>query len=181
VDHSIFRAFNKGALAMLKVDGPEDKLVYSGKEVDIDYLGDKAVASSAPVVTAAAALEKGTLDLKTQIAAGEVLFKGTCSVCHQPDGRGLPNVFPPLAKSDFLMQDKRRSIEIVLKGLTGPVTVNGNQFNSVMPPMSQLRDDEVANILTFVRNSWGNQGDGVAQADVTEIRAKVKLPPGAAQ
>jgi nitrite reductase (NO-forming) len=180
VDHSIFRAFNKGALGMLKVEGPENKLVYSGKEVEADYLGDKAVASSA-VATAASAAEKGTLDIKTQIAAGQVLYQGTCSVCHQPHGGGLPNVFPPLAKSDFLMASKQRSIEIVLKGLTGTVTVNGKAFNSVMPPMSQLRDDEVANILTYVRNTWGNQGEPVTAAEVTETRSKIKLPPGAAR
>ena len=181
VDHSIFRTFNKGALGMLKVEGSENKLVYSGKEVDVDYLSEKAGPSSAAVASAASALEKGTLDIKTQIAAGEVLFKGTCSVCHQPNGQGLPNVFPPLAKSDFLMQDKRRAIEIVLKGLTGPVTVNKQTYNSVMPPMSQLRDDEVANILTFVRNSWGNQGEPVTPAEVTAIRSRIQLPPGAAR
>jgi nitrite reductase (NO-forming) len=181
VDHSIFRAFNKGALGMLKVEGPEAKLVYSGKEVDVDYLADKVAPSSAPIATAAAALEKGSLDLKTQIAAGELLFKGTCSVCHQPTGQGIPSVFPPLAKSDFLMADKHRSVEIVLKGLNGSVTVNGKQFNSVMPPMSQIRDDEIANILTFVRNSWGNQGEAVTAEEVTETRARVKLPPGAAR
>jgi nitrite reductase (NO-forming) len=180
VDHSIFRAFNKGALGMLKVEGADNKVVYTGKEVDAVYLGDK-VASTAAVVSASKALEQGTLDLKTQIAAGEVLFKGTCSVCHQANGEGLPQVFPPLARSDFLMQDKRRSIEVVLKGLTGPVTVNGKIFNSVMPPMSNLRDDEIANILTFVRNAWGNQGDAVTAADVTAVRSKIQLPPGAAR
>ena len=181
VDHSIFRTFNKGALGMLKVEGPEDKLVYSGKEVDVDYLSEKAGPSSTAVASAASALEKGTLDIKTQIAAGEVLFKGTCSVCHQPHGNGLPNVFPPLAKSDFLMANKQRSIEIVLKGLTGLVTVNGKTFNSVMPPMSQLRDDEVANILTYVRNAWGNKGDQVSAAEVTATRSRIQLPPGAAR
>jgi nitrite reductase (NO-forming) len=181
VDHSIFRTFNKGALGMLKVEGPETKLVYSGKEIDVDYLGEKVAASSAPIATAAAALETGTLDLKTQIASGELLFKGTCSVCHQPTGQGIPSVFPPLAKSDFLMADKHRSMEIVLKGLTGPVTVNGKAFNSVMPPMSQLRDDEIANILTYVRNSWGNQGEAVTAKEITEMRSKIKLPPGAAR
>ena len=180
VDHSIFRTFNKGALGMLKVDGPENKLVYSGKEVDADYISEKAGPQSTAIASAASAAEKGTLDIKTQIAAGESLFKGTCSVCHQPHGNGLPNVFPPLAKSDFLMANKQRSIEVVLKGLTGPVTVNGKQFNSVMPPMSQLRDDEIANILTYVRNTWGNQGEQVSTAEVTATRSKIKLPPGAA-
>ena len=181
VDHSIFRTFNKGALGMLKVDGPENRLVYSGKEVDVDYISEKAGPSSPAIASAASALEKGTLDIKTQIAAGEQLFRGTCSVCHQATGQGLPSVFPPLAKSDYLMANKQRAIEIVLKGLTGPVTVNGKPFNSVMPPMSQLRDDEIANILTYVRNTWGNQGDQVTAAEVTDARAKIKLPPGAAR
>jgi nitrite reductase (NO-forming) len=181
VDHSIFRTFNKGALGMLRVDGPENKLVYSGKEIDVEYLSEKAGPSSPAIASAARGLEKGTLDIKTQIAAGEMLFKGTCSVCHQPNGSGLPNVFPPLAKSDYLMANKQRSIEVVLQGLSGPVTVNGKQYNSVMPPMSQLRDDEVANILTYVRNAWGNQGDQVTAPEVTATRAKIKLPPGAAR
>jgi len=179
VDHSIFRAFNKGALAILKADGAERKDIYSGKEVDSSYLGDKA-ASQAAVGVAAAARAAGTLTKEDQIKAGAALFAGTCSVCHQPNGAGMPNVFPPLAKSDFLMADKARSIGIVVNGLTGPVKVNGAEFNSVMPPMSQLTDDEVANILTYVRNSWGNQGDAVSKDEVAKIRATTQRPAGAA-
>src|SRR5262249_5975028 len=163
-----------------EVEGRGNRVGYSGKGAHADYPATKAPPSPAPVATAAAALGKGTLDLPTQIAAGGVLFKGTCSVCHQAAGQGIPSVFPPLAKSDFLMADKRRSVEIVLKGLNGPVTVNGQSFNSSMPPMSQLRDDEIANILTFVRNSWGNQGEPVTAKEVSDTRATVKLPPGAA-
>ena len=180
VDHSIFRAFNKGALAILKADGPERKDIYSGKEVDASYLGDKAL-SMAAVGEAAAARAAGTLTKEDQIKAGSLLFNGTCSVCHQPNGAGLPNVFPPLAKSNFLMANKERSIDIVLNGLTGKVTVNGAEFNSVMPPMSQHTDDEVANILTFVRNSWGNQGEAVSKDEVAKRRAATQRPPGAAR
>lgn len=180
VDHSIFRAFNKGALAILKADGPERKDIYSGKEIDSAYLGDQ-VADLAPVGAAAAARTAGKLTKEEQVKAGEVLFNGTCSVCHQATGLGMPNVFPPLARSDFLMADKQRSIGIVLNGLTGPVTVNGAQFNSVMPPMSQLDDHDLANILTYVRNSWGNQGDAVSGEEVAKVRASTKRPAGAAQ
>jgi len=179
VDHSIFRAFNKGAIAILKADGAERKDLYSGKEVDAAYLGDKAV-NAAAVGEAAAAHAAGTLTTAEQIKAGGVLFNGTCSVCHQPNGAGLPNVFPPLAKSDFLMADKTRAIGIVLNGRTGPVKVNGVEFNSVMPPMSQLTDDEIANILTFVRNSWGNSGEAVSKDEVARGRAATQRPAGAA-
>lgn len=181
VDHSIFRAFNKGALAILKVDGPENKAIYSGKEIDIDYIGDKAGTSQGAVSVAAQAVASGeTPSKEQQIAAGKALYNGTCSVCHQPNGEGLADVFPPLAKSDYLMADRNRAIEVVLNGLSGKVTVNGKDYNSVMPPMSQLTDDEVANILTFVMNNWGNSADAIKTADVAKIRATTKRPEGAA-
>jgi nitrite reductase (NO-forming) len=179
VDHAIFRAFNKGALAMLSVEGEERPEIYSGKQVDETYLGDK-VASMAPVSAAVAASAAGTLTTAQQSQAGEVLFKGTCSVCHQDTGLGMPNVFPPLAKSDYLLKDKRRAIDVVVNGLAGPVTVNGATYDSVMPPMSQLNDDEIANILTYALNSWGNAGGTVTSAEVKAVRASTKRTEGAA-
>jgi len=176
VDHSIFRAFNKGALAILKVDGAENKTIYSGKEVDSVYLGDRAGVNLAAVTTAAKAHAAGTLTKDEQIAAGKQLFAGTCSVCHQADGAGLANVFPPLAKSDYLAADPQRAISIVTHGLTGKVTVNGHEYDSVMPPMAQLTDDEVANILTYVMNSWDNPGGQISKEDVAKVRAE---PPPA--
>jgi nitrite reductase (NO-forming) len=178
VDHSIFRAFNKGALAILEVKGDEKPEIYSGKQVDESYLGDK-VASLAPVAAAAQATASGTLTKEQQVQAGSVLFKGTCSTCHQENGEGLANVFPPLAKSDYLA-DHKRAIAVVLNGLSGPVTVNGAAYNSVMPPMSQLNDDEVANILTYVLNSWGNSGAAISAKQVADVRATTKRPEGAA-
>jgi nitrite reductase (NO-forming) len=109
------------------------------------------------------------------------LYNGTCSVCHQQNGEGLEGVFPPLANSDYLMADTRRAIEVVLNGLAGPVTVNGSPSNSVMPPMSQLNDDEIANILTFSLNNWGNEGDMVIPGEVAEVRASTERPSGAAE
>lgn len=179
VDHSIFRTFNKGALGMMKIEGPENKVLYSGKEVDSAYLSEKAEPSKA-VEVSSKEMAQGNLTKEAQINAGKSLFAGTCSTCHQPTGEGLPGVFPPLAKSDFLMSDKSRAIEIVLNGKSGPVTVNGKEFNSVMPPMSQLNDDEVANILTYVMNSWGNQSEQISAAEVAKVRESTKRPPGAA-
>jgi nitrite reductase (NO-forming) len=172
VDHSIFRAFNKGALGILKVDGPEDKSIYSGKEVDSVYLGDRSEPNLKAVTVAAQAHAAGTLTKEEQIAAGKQLFTGTCSVCHQANGEGLANVFPPLAKSDFLAADPKRAMSIVTHGLTGKITVNGHEYDSVMPPMSQLNDDEVANILTYVINSWDNPGGQFSKEDVAKARAE---------
>jgi nitrite reductase (NO-forming) len=179
VDHSIFRAFNKGALAMMEVRGEPRPDIYSGMEQDEVYIGDK-VSSLEPVHAAQVASAQGALTKEQQIKAGAALYQGTCSVCHQANGAGLPNVFPPLAKSDYLLADSRRAIEIVLNGLSGPVTVNGVRYDSVMPPMSQLNDDEVANILTYVMNEWGNSAPAVSAADVASVRATTKRPVGAA-
>lgn len=180
VDHSIFRAFNKGALAILKVDGPDNKLVYSGKEVDSVYLGDKA--SDLKVVSeVAASTARGTLSPEQQVKAGEALFKGTCSVCHQASGQGLEGIFPPLAGSDLLASTPKRAMQIALNGLSGPIVVNGKTFNSVMPPMSQLNDDELANILTYVTHSWGNQGYVFSSSEVANTRKNTPPPPGAAK
>jgi nitrite reductase (NO-forming) len=171
VDHSILRAFNKGALAILKVEGPENKAIYSGKEIDEVYLGDRAQPNLAAVATAAQSAQSGALTVAEQQQAGQVLFAGTCSTCHQATGAGLPGVFPPLARSDWLAANPRRAIDVVLHGLTGPVKVNGQDYNSVMPPMNQLNDDEVANILTYVMGSWGNPGGKVTKTEVAERRA----------
>ncbi|HET7798575.1 MAG TPA: cytochrome c, partial [Nevskia sp.] len=120
----------------------------------------------------------GTMTLEDQVQAGAQLFSGTCSVCHQANGAGLPGVFPPLAKSDYIGQDPKRAVNVVLHGLSGKVKVNGKDYDSVMPPMNQLNDDEVANILTYVLNSWGNPGGRISAEDVTKVREAPA--PGAA-
>ena len=171
VDHSIFRAFNKGALGILKVDGPENKSIYSGKEVDYVYLGDRAQPNLAAVATAAASAKTGALSVPEQIAAGQALFTGTCSTCHQANGEGMAGVFPPLAKSDYIAANPKVLAQVILHGLQGPVKVNGTDYNSVMPPMNQLTDDEVANIATYVLNSWGNPGGRVTKEEAATIRA----------
>jgi nitrite reductase (NO-forming) len=179
VDHSIFRAFNKGALAILKADGPENHAIYSGKEVDEMYLGNRALPNLAAVSQAAAAAKAGDLTVAQQIDAGKALFTGTCSTCHQADGHGVEGVFPPLAKSDYIAADPKRVPHVLLGGLSGKVTVNGREYDSVMPPMSQLTDDEVANISTFVLNSWGNPGGRVTKSEVAAMRAQPPAPVNA--
>ena len=138
------------------------------------YIGDQANVNLAAVGVAAKAAKAGELTVEDQVNAGQVLFAGTCSTCHQANGAGMPGVFPPLAKSDYIAADPKRVPQIILHGLQGPVKVNGQDYNSLMPPMSQLTDDEVANIATYVLNSWGNPGGHVSKAEAAEIR---KLKP----
>jgi len=182
VDHSLFRAFGKGALGMLKVEGPSSLLVYSGKEVDAVYLGQQATANTGAEqkVAALEAQVKQAIQADPKIAGlskdilvekGKRVFQQTCFACHQSEGQGLPAVFPPLAKSDFLMADKERSIRAVVKGLSGPIVVNGQNYNGVMPPV-MLTDEQVAHVLTYVRNGWGNSGDVVTVEEVRRVHAE---------
>jgi nitrite reductase (NO-forming) len=192
VDHSLFRAFNKGALGMLKVGGAEDLITYSGKEVDAVYLGRQAEAGSVAEreVSALQARMKEAiqsdpkiagLTRDIQIAKGKQTFMQTCFVCHQPNGEGVPGQIPPLAKSDFLMSDKERSVRVVLQGLSGDITVNERHYNAIMAPLNNLSDEEIANALTYVRNSFGNSGEAVAPSEVRRIRGEAPAPPTAAQ
>ncbi len=173
VDHSIFRTFNKGALGMLKVEGEQDKVVYSGKELDEIYLGDESVATQ---VRAAQKGEKPKLvQAPTKKMAGAEIFAKNCSMCHQAQGQGIPSVFPPIAKSDFMMKiaksdNRAELVKIVLQGKTGKITVNGQDYNGVMTPVSGLNDDDLASVLTYVTNSWGNQAKPFSKSEVEKYR-----------
>jgi nitrite reductase (NO-forming) len=182
VDHSLTRAFNKGALGMLKVTGPEDRVVYSGQEIDAVYLGAQSDAGMESALREAELQSLFTIAVKAnpkiaglkqdiQSERGRQVYLGLCFACHLPDGRGLPGVFPPLAGSDFLMADHDRPIRIVLRGLLGPVTVNGATFNSAMPPLAgTLSEQQIADVLTYVTNEWGNKGAPYTVQDVRRVK-----------
>jgi len=110
-----------------------------------------------------------------KIQLGQHLFMSICAACHQPTGRGLPNVFPPLAGSDFLNADKNRAIQTVIFGRQGAVTVNGIKFNNNMPSFP-LNDQDIANVLTFVYNSFGNAGLEVTPEEVKVLRSQAPAP-----
>ena len=184
VDHSLFRAFNKGAIAMLKVEGAANQIVYSGKEVDAVYLG-KAIAGGdsekrvAELKAEVAAEIKGnpkiaSLSKEIQMEKGKGVFMQTCFVCHQANGEGLPGQIPPLANSDFFSKmSNDEAIRNVLAGRTGQVVVNGKTYNGTMTPLNYLSDDQVANVLTYVRNSFGNTGPAVKPEDVKRVRGEM--------
>lgn len=191
VDHALFRAFNKGALGMLKVAGPPDVLLYSGKEVDAIYLG-KAATEGSGVGQRVAALRAQVrdeiksnpkiviLNKEIQMEQGKAVYMQTCFICHQPEGQGVVAQIPPLAKADFVMsKNKNDIIRGVLFGRTGEISVNGKKYNGIMTPQSNLTDDEIANVLTYVRNSWGNSADAVTARDVAAIRQEAPPPPAA--
>ncbi len=167
VDHSLERAFNRGALAQLKVTGPEDKLVYSGKQYDLVYQPEGTGIRVAQPSAAAPV----TRTKEERIGLGADVFANNCQACHQADGQGVPDAFPPLAKSDYLNGDKIRAIKTVTGGLERPLTVNGKAFNGVMPAWS-FSDEDIADVLTFVYSKWGNSGQDVTPQEVNAYRVK---------
>lgn len=167
VDHSIFRAFNKGALGMLKVDGNENKDIFTGKQNDVVYMQEGSSIQTMP--DQAKTIESKAGNKAERIALGATVYKQNCAACHQPTGQGIPGSFPPLAQSDFLVKHKKQAIHTVANGLEGPITVNGEAYSSVMPKL-QLSDEQAANVLTFVYNSWGNPGDEISPAQVKAER-----------
>lgn len=101
---------------------------------------------------------------------GRAVFGRTCQTCHGQDARGLTNMYPPLAGSPYVNGDKDRMIRLVLHGLQGPITVEGKNFNNVMPPWRSLSDAELAAVISFVRTNFGNHGGAVTIADVAHAR-----------
>lgn len=103
-------------------------------------------------------------DAKPDAAAlerGKAVYAKTCVACHQPDGKGLPSVFPPLANSDWLEADNGLLSRVILRGLQGPITINGAPFTGPMP-MAQLgdtlKDEEIADVINYVRATFGKGG-----------------------
>ncbi|HVS97690.1 MAG TPA: copper-containing nitrite reductase [Puia sp.] len=167
VDHSIFRAFNKGALAQLVVTGPADKTVYSGKIKDELFQPGNPVAQSDEETAGPPAPD---LPEEVRYKSGHQLFDMNCSACHQNSGLGMPGAIPPLAKSDFLMNRSDKGIGVLLNGIDGEaISVNGKPFQGVMPNL-HLSDQQIADILTYVRNSWGNKSPVIQEKEVRKIR-----------
>lgn len=163
VDHAIFRAFNKGALGMLKVEGEHNNRVYTGKTSDEVYLPEGQ--NIVPIAQEQKIDPPAGDSMEARMKAGAIVYKQNCLACHQANGEGIANAFPPVANSDYLMADKKRAIRLVRDGLQGEITVNGKKYNSVMPALG-LSQDDIANVLTYVRNSFGNKGDLVTLDDV---------------
>ena len=109
--------------------------------------------------------------LAEQLEFGKRIYGQTCIACHQAEGQGIANAFPPLAKSDYLNADVNRAIDIVLHGKTGEITVNGVKYNSVMTKQ-MISQEEVANVLTYVYNSWGNNKTVVTPEMVKKASGK---------
>lgn len=115
---------------------------------------------------------------------GDVVFAGVCQACHQASGLGIPGQYPPLAASEWLLQDGETPIRILLYGLQGEIGVKGKTFDNKMPQFhDKLSSDEIAAVLTHVRSAWGNKGGAVTAAQVDSVRKEhaVRAPWSAAE
>ena len=110
-----------------------------------------------------------SFDLKASIERGKEVYAAYCVACHMDEGQGLEGAFPPVAKSDYLMADKKRSIEQIIYGAKNEMKVNGKVYNGEMPD-SDLRDEQVSDVLNYIRNSFGNKGEAVTPVEVKAVR-----------
>lgn len=103
-------------------------------------------------------------------AAAKKAFETHCAACHQPTGKGMPGVFPPLAGNKRFLEDRARTLDVVINGVSGPLEVDGVKYNNAMPPMGHVKDEELAAALTHASSSWGNKGKIYTAADVAKAR-----------
>ena len=168
-------------------EGPDGSLYISetekGRIWRVMFKGNKKTFGNAQL----AAMEKHKLlshirtpdKIKDDLEKGKIkpeaaLYNTYCSACHQNDGKGDGNRFPPLGETDYVTGDKTRLLNIVLKGLNGEIIVNGKPYNGLMPAHNFLKDEEVANILTYIRSSFGNNASAVSVQEVIEFRKSNK-------
>ncbi|MBZ5856642.1 c-type cytochrome [Flavihumibacter profundi] len=111
---------------------------------------------------------------KGSMERGKKVFEATCLTCHQADGSGVPRLNPPLIKSDYVTGDPVYLINILLKGLNDEIEVNGEYYGNPMPAQVQLSDQEIADVLTYVRNNFENKAKAITPAQVTAERKKLK-------
>lgn len=108
--------------------------------------------------------------LKESIESGQLVYEDFCVNCHLPSGKGVPNVYPPLAKSDYLIENREASIRGIKYGLKGEIVVNGQAYRGYMAPLG-LSDDEVADVMNYITNAWGNKNQTmVSISDVSKIK-----------
>lgn len=120
--------------------------------------------------TAFTVAHRSTDPLQESIKRGAVVYENYCTQCHMGAGEGVPDVFPPLAKSDYLLKKTEQAIHAIKFGQQGEITVNGKTYNSYMPAPG-LSDEEIADVMNYILNSWGNKyGKMITQKAVEAVK-----------
>ena len=110
--------------------------------------------------------------LKASIERGKTVYENTCLACHQINGSGVPGMNPPLKKTKWVVGDKKTLINVILKGLDQEIVVDDETYTNVMPAFANLSDQEIADVLTYIRNSFGNKASQITEAEVKKLRGK---------
>ena len=180
VDHSLSRAFNKGAIGLMSVSGPDNFEIY-GKGVKTPLSAGTKAAKPAP---AAAPAKPATTSAPTQAATppksepvaaagqqlrGKEIYEHSCAACHLPDGKGVAGIFPPLAKSDYFQKRPNDVAKLVLHGGSGEMVVNGERYNGVMPPQ-ELSDEDTAAVINYVSTAFNDGKPLFSPEQVRELR-----------
>jgi mono/diheme cytochrome c family protein len=134
----------------------------------------KTATTTAKKTTAPVKAAAPSPALQASMTRGKVVYDTYCLPCHQADGSGVPTMNPPLIKTSWVLGSKQVLIEQVLKGSANKVEIDGEKFNGAMPAQTQLTDEQIADVLSYVRNSFGNKASIVTTAEVKAIRAKTK-------
>ena len=110
-------------------------------------------------------------EFEKKIKDGKVVYKKNCVACHMKNGKGVPHTFPPLVKSDYLINNsKEHIIKLILEGQKGKIVVNGKKYNNVMLPLKKLSDYEIAAVLTYINNNFGNSGPEYFSEEIKKQR-----------
>jgi mono/diheme cytochrome c family protein len=110
--------------------------------------------------------------LAQSLIKGKAVYQQYCLTCHQADGGGVPNLNPPLIKTTYVLGDQTRLINIILKGMSTGVVIDDEEYTNPMPPLNILSDEQVANVLTYVRNNFQNKASAITASQVKAVRAK---------
>ncbi len=111
---------------------------------------------------------------KESMERGKKVFEQYCMPCHMQDGSGVPRLNPPLIKTSYVLGDKKTIIEIILKGFDAQVEIEGEYYQNAMAPHDFLTDEQIADVSTYVRNSFGNKASVVVPSDVKAVRNAIK-------
>jgi mono/diheme cytochrome c family protein len=126
------------------------------------------------LILAGALMSQTKKPVPASLERGKQVYLAQCLACHLPDALGVENMNPPLVKTKWVLGDKTPLVQIVLKGMKG-VEIDGDAYHNVMAPHSDLTDQQIADVLTYVRNNFGNKASAITAAEVKAIRAKTKL------
>ena len=127
-----------------------------------------------PVVLLLIAFNSTSQIDKATMERGKKVYTQYCVACHQADGGGVPGLNPPLEKTAYVLGSKTKLIRVILKGMNTHEEIEGETYSNIMAPHNNLTDQQIADVLTYIRNSFGNKAVAITPGDVKYVRARTK-------